>query len=208
MQVLGFDSLFILLNALFIQIAWMSLTRRARDMYLRDLARMRAPTSRLSRYYGWKMSSVVNSVLDGILLIVILTGALVLMIDPAMIAAFIAIILFVVILTGLATVQSAFRVRHSRTREARLVAELEQSDDKISTVRKTVIPLLSAGPLADGRMWFTLYRVAQLQDPNGWAVRDVLMDEEFKEKYRNADFTDEDVPARKDLVSDDGPGIN
>ncbi|MDF1538724.1 MAG: hypothetical protein P1Q69_07460 [Candidatus Thorarchaeota archaeon] len=208
MQVLGLDSIFILLNALFIQIAWMSISRRARDRYLRDLAGMRTPTTRLSRYYKWKMSSVANSILDGVVFIIILAGSLVLMIDLTQIVAFIALILFVVILTGITTAQSAYKVHQSNAREARLISKLEQSNDKISIARETVIPLLSAGPLADGRMWFTLYRVAQMQDPNGWALRDVLQDEEFKAKYRNADFTAESSLETEKTISDAGPSIN
>ncbi len=208
MQILGLDSLFILLNALFIQIVWMSISRRARDRYLRDLAGMRTPTARLSRYYKWKLSSVVNAILDGIIFMAVLAGALVLMIDLTQIGTFLVLILFVVLLTGLTTAQSAYKVHQSIAREVLLISKLEQSNDKITTARETIIPLLSAGPLADGRMWFTLYRVAQIQDPNGWAMRDVLLDEEFKKKYRNADFTAESSLRTEETSSDDGPSIN
>ena len=208
MQVLGLDSIFILLNALFIQIAWMSIARRARDRYLRDLAGMRNPTSRLSRYYRWRVSSVANSIIDGIIFLSILTTALMLMVDISQIMSFIALILFVVLLSGITTVQSVYKIRQSNAREVLLITKMEQSSDKVSTARETVIPLLSAGPLADGRMWFTLYRVAQRQDPIGWALRDVLQDEEFKEKHRNVDFTAESSPDTEESESDVGPRIN
>lgn len=208
MQVLGFDSIFLLLNALFIQIAWMSIARRARDMYLRDLAGMRKPASRLSRYYGWRVSSVANSILDGVIFLSVLVIALTLMIDLSQFVSFLPLIVFVIILSGAVTVQSAYRVRQSITRETFLTTKMEESSDRISTARSEVIPLLSAGPLADGRMWFTLYRVAQRQDPIGWALRDVLQDEEFKEKYRNVDFTAVPSSETEDPTSEEGPGIN
>ncbi|MFW9954679.1 MAG: hypothetical protein ACFFD3_09015 [Candidatus Thorarchaeota archaeon] len=200
----------IVLTALFVQMVWMTIARRARDRYLRDMANFRKPESPFSRYYGWRVDSLRNSILDGVAVEVILIVSLLLLLflslEPFEIPSVFPVVIFVIVLSSMSTAQTAYRVKGLKFRETLISKELELSVDKVAAARNMAINLLSAGKAADGRVWFALYRVGQRQDPIGWSVRDVLLDEELKFMYQGMPIGE--GPKTDEASSSDGPGIN
>ncbi|MHA1905670.1 MAG: hypothetical protein ACW98Y_00075 [Candidatus Thorarchaeota archaeon] len=202
-------SVFIFVTAMFVQTVWMFLGKRGRDRYLRDIGNFRKPSSSWSRYYHWRVDSLRNSILDGvifdILLLLILIVLLLMTLELYEIPDALIYVVFVMVLSAASTIQAASRIKGLKQRESTIIKQVEEANDKIAAAREIAFFLISAGPTSDGRMWFALYRVGQIQDPVGWAVRDVLLDPELKE-YQEGGLT----PPPKDLGSSDtdGPGIS
>jgi hypothetical protein len=199
--------LVIIIHALFMQGVWLFLGRRARDVYLGDIMRFRAPSSSLSKYYDWRATRFVNALIEGVVFLVILLGSLVLVsVVVADIASFldaILYVLFVMFLSFLSSVQMAWRVKEINERESSIVASIGTSIDKVGIAREIVDNLIIQGSMGDGRVWFALYRLAQRPNQVGWAVRDVLLErgKEMREIQKYAE-SEQDAAAR-----DKGPGI-
>jgi hypothetical protein len=111
----------------------------------------------------------------------------------------------VMILSVGSTIQTSRRIKGLKQRESAIIEQVGRETDKITAARGIAINLLSTLPDSDGRMWFALYRVGQMQDPVGWAIRDVLLDPDLK-NYQDGGLE----PAPKDVSSSDtdGPGIS
>ena len=171
---------FIIIAAMFVQMIWMTLARRAREAYLKDLVRFRTPSSRLSRYFRWRVNSVLNSTLDAVIFELALVITVLIMIwvaiTPDEYPIMLPIFLFVLVLSSASTLQTINRVRGAQKIERTVVARMQSQQDKISAARSVVIPLLMNRSKADAQNWFVLYRIAQHQDPVGWSIRDALLD--------------------------------
>ena len=200
-------SFIIFMQALIVQSVWLYVGRLSRDRYLKDIMQFRTPSSTLSRYYGWRVSSFGNALIEGIGLEFILIGILVvvsmLIADFAMLMQQSLIVLFVVVLTFMSSMQLAWRVRAIITAEEYIVTSVKVSDDKVGVARRMVEDLYQQGEMGDGRMWFALFRLSQRPDPIGWAIRDVLMDKSKEEEKR---LMKEIERIRAD-AAESGPGI-
>jgi hypothetical protein len=111
----------------------------------------------------------------------------------------------VMVLFVAGSVHAIYRIKGSKEREAAIVKHIGEATDKIAATKEIARSLLSAGKAADGRLWFALYRVGQIQDPVGWAIRDVLLDPDLK-NYDEGSL----APPPKDFGSSstEGPGIS
>jgi hypothetical protein len=199
-------SLVIIVHALFLQGVWLFMARRARDIYLGDIMLFRSPTSTLSRYYDWRVTSFYNAIIEGIIFQFILVGSLIGMsLVLANFTAFIDAILyvlFVMVLSFMSSMQTAWRVREINHQERYLVTSIGTSTDKIGVARELIDNLILQGTMGDGRVWFALYRLTQKPNQVGWAIRDVLI--EKAQELRKMDQYQPKDPAS----SDKGPGIS
>jgi len=200
-------SLVIIIQALFLQGVWLFLGRYARDIYLGNIMRFRAPKSYISRYYDWRVTKFVNALMEGIVFLVILFCSLILIsVALADLAAFmdaIFYVAFVMFLSFLSSMQMAWRVKEINERETRILSSISASVDKVGVARNMVEDLIIQGAMGDGRVWFALYRLAQRQNQVGWAIRDILL-EKSKELRAMQHYPE----STRDLATPDkGPGI-
>ncbi len=211
--IIGTMSIVIVVIAMFVQTLWIIVGRRGRDRYLKDIAKFRRPSSSWSRYYKWRVESLRNSILDGIifeiLLIAILFSMILTSVELYEIPSLIPIVLLVIALSFLSSIQNAFKIKGLNEREVKIASQIEAATDKIATARNLAVDLISAGTAADGRVWFALYKVGQRQDPVGWAVRDVLLDSNLKHYQQSGSIdSPQDSSLKVDETSDsEGPGI-
>ena len=204
---LNMASFTIILHGLLLQTMWLFVGRRARDKYLGDIMSFRSPSSSLSRYYHWRVSSFQNALIEGSVFMIILIGSIILLttilygFELMMSSSF--IVFFIVFLSFISVMQHAWRVREVVDSQARIVASVGYSKDKIGVTREMVENLYLQGPMGDGRTWFALFRLAQRPDVIGWTIRDVLIETGKKEdtsfRRSNADSSS---------LSGSGPGIN
>ncbi len=199
--------LVIIIHALLLQGVWLFLGRHARDIYLGDIMRFRAPTSYMSRYYDWRVTKFVNALMEGIVFLVILLCSLILisvaLADLATFLDAIFYVAFVMFLSFLSSMQMAWRVREINERESRILSSISASVDKVGVVRSMVEDLIIQGAMGDGRVWFALYRLAQRQNQVGWAIRDVLL-EKGKELMKMQQYSERTGELG---APDKGPGI-
>ncbi len=181
-------SLTIILHGLLLQTMWLFLGRMARDRYLGDIMSFRSPSSRLSRYYHWRVTSFQNGLIEGSVFMILLIGSIILLttilygFELMMNSSF--IVFFIVFLSFISVMQHAWRVREVVDSQARIVASVGYSKDKIGVTREMVENLYSQGPLGDGRTWFALFRLAQRPDTIGYTIKDVLIETGKKEDSR------------------------
>jgi len=199
-------SLIIIVHAVFLQGVWLFMARRARDIYFRDIMNFRSPTSTLSRFYDWRMTISSNALIEGLVFQVILVGSLVgISIALVNLAAFFDVILyvlFVMVLSFLSSLQTAWRVKEINDQERYLVTSIGKSTDKIGVTRDLIENLILQGAAGDGRVWLALYRLSQKPDKVGWAIRDVLI-----EKGRELREMNQYQPQDSDSP-DNGPGVS
>jgi hypothetical protein len=203
----GILSFVIFFQALFMQGVWLYLGRRARDRYLGDIMRFRAPSSFTSRYYDWRVTRFINALIEGVVFLVILLGSLILLsVALADFAALMSASLYVVIvmfLSLLSSIQMAWRVKEINERENRIITSIATSVDKVGIARELIENLMIQGSMGDGRVWFALYRLALRPNQIGWAIRDVLIekDKEMRELFQYS------KSGSNLAASDKGPGI-
>ncbi|MFW9792690.1 MAG: hypothetical protein ACFFEE_00180 [Candidatus Thorarchaeota archaeon] len=207
MSVYSMLTFVIFLQAVLLQTFWLLIGRRARDKYLYDIMHFREPTSLLSRYYHWRVTHYVNAIMEGILFQVILVCSLVivsvLIADLTVFMDSIILVVFVMILSFISSMQMAWRVKEVNDRENRIIMNIGPSTDKFAIAREMVDNLYIQGSMGDGRVWFALYKIAQLPNPIGYTIRDVLFEKnrEIAEARKYAKTDD------SSLSSDKGPGI-
>lgn len=209
MQLIPFGTLayVIIIQVLFIQMIWLFLSRRAEGSYLGDIMHFRTPSSSLSRFYDWRISRFTNAVIETIAYLIILLASLILvsvvLVDFAAFMDAILYVAFMVFLSVITAVQMVWRVRGINEREGRILSLVSTATDKVGLVRQMVEDLISQGRMGDGRVWFSLYRLAQRQNRVGWAIRDVLIEKrsDLKELQRYSES--QETPASRDK----GPGI-
>jgi hypothetical protein len=203
----SFFSFIIIMQALVVQSVWLFVGRVSRDRYLKDIMQFRSPSSTLSRYYEWRVSSFGNALIEGIglefILIAVLVVVSMLIADFAMLIQQSLIVLFVAVLTFMSSMQLAWRVRGISTAEEYIVTSVKVSEDKIGVARRMIEDLYQQGEMGDGRMWFALFRLSQRPDPIGWAIRDVLMDKSKEEEKRLM----REIDRLKAQDAESGPGI-
>ncbi len=200
-------SITIILHGLLLQSIWLFVGRMARDKYLGDIMSFRSPSSRLSRYYHWRVTSFQNALIEGCVFMIVLIVSIILLtttlygFELMMSSNF--IVFFVVFLSFISVMQHAWRVKEVVDSEARIVASVGYSKDKIGVTRTMVDNLYLQGPMGDGRTWFALFRLAQRPDVIGWTIRDVLIERGKKEdtSFRRSN-TD------SSSLSGSGPGID
>ncbi|MFX1482243.1 MAG: hypothetical protein ACFFCP_03535 [Promethearchaeota archaeon] len=198
----------IFLQALVLQTLWLFIGRRARDSYLNDIMHFREPSSAMSRYYHWRVTHYVNAVLEGISFQFILVGSLVvvsvLIADLALFMSSLIFVVFVMVLSFVSSMQMAWRVKEINEREDRLTTSISYSTDKFKVTKELVDDLYVQGSMGDGRVWFALYRLAQLPNPVGYTIRDILLDKN-REIVRSKKY----AKSKDDGFStpDKGPGI-
>lgn len=199
-------SLIIIMQGLLLQSIWLFIGRLARDRYLNDIMSFRSPSSSLSRYYHWRVSSFLNGLIEGFLFLIILIGSTIALVSIIfgydMMVASLAILVFIVFLSFISAMQHAWRVREVVSSESRIMDSVSYAKDKIGRTRTMVDDLYMQGPMGDGRMWFALFRLAQRPDAIGWAIRDVLM-----EKGKEEDTRFRRAESGSELSDDSGPGI-
>lgn len=201
-------SFVIVLLALFLQTLWLLIGRISRDRYLRDIMSFRVPSSRLSRYYSWRIENAANGIVEGFVFLFILItsvigmGLTVFTIDLVIQSA--PILLFVVFLSFLSAAQHTWRVKEIIGTEIRIITSIKTSSDKIGVAKRMVDELYDQGSLGDGRTWFALFKLAQRRDQIGWAIKDVLI-----EKGRGEDTQIQKQKTNQDTSStDSGPEIS
>lgn len=181
-------SLVFILQALLLQAIWLYLGRVSRNRYLTDLMTFQAPSSRLSRYYHWRVTSLENALGEGIIylliLIVSLYGLGFALFDFEQVNGAFLIVLFVVFLSLLSALQHAWRVKEVVDNESRIAIGIQIATNKIGVTRMMVDDLYIQGAMGDGRTWFALFKLAQRQDQVGWTVRDVLLEKGKEEDAR------------------------
>lgn len=197
----------IFLQALLLQTFWLFIGRRARNKYLYDIMHFREPTSAMSRYYHWRVTRFVNAFLEGVLFQFILVASLVIVsifiADLSLFVDSILFVAFVMILSFISSIQMAKRVKEINNQENVIITSIGTSTDKFGIARDMVDNLFMQGSMGDGRVWFALYRIAQLPNPIGYIVRDVLL-EKNREVARSLKYTKKDDPFS---TPDTGPGI-
>ena len=202
-------SLVFILHALFLQAIWLYIGRISRNRYLTDLMTFQAPSSRLSRYYHWRVTSIEHALGEGIAYLLILIASLyglgfALFGFEQVNGAFL-IVLFVALLSLMSALQHAWRVKEVVDSESRIAVGIQIATDKIGVTRMMVDDLFIQGAMGDGRTWFALFKLAQRQDQVGWAVRDVLLE---KGKEEDARFQSQGPESSSTTSSkDSGPDI-
>jgi hypothetical protein len=197
----------IFLQAVLLQSVWLLIGRRARDRYLYDIMHFRKPTSSMSRYYHWRVTSYGNAILEGIAFQFILVGSLVivsvLIADLSLLFDSFLFVLFVMILSFISSMQMAWRVREINIQEDRIITGVGSSIDKYGIAKDMVDNLFMQGAMGDGRVWFALYRIAQEPNPVGYIIRDVLI-EKNREVAESRKYAMTDT---RNTSDDSGPGI-
>jgi len=176
------------MQALFLQSVWLYLGRISRNQYLADIMSFRSASTRLSRYYKWRVTRFENALGEGAIFLVLLVISLYALgfslfpIDDVNNA--LPIVLFVVFLSLISALQHAWRVREVVEAEGRIVTAIKTSTDKIGVGKMMVDDLYLQGAMGDGRTWFALFKIAQRQDQVGWVIRDVLIEKGKEEDAR------------------------
>ena len=197
----------IFLQALLLQTFWLYIGRRARNRYLSDIMHFRKPSSSMSRYYHWRVTHYMNAVLEGIMFQFILVGSVVivsvLIADLSLFFDSILFVAFVMLLSFASSMQMAWRVREINIQEGRIATGIGSSVDKFGIAKDIVENLFMQGAMADGRVWFALYRIAQEPNPIGYIIRDVLIEKnrEIAESLKYA------IKDRGASSSESGPDI-
>ncbi|TXT56636.1 MAG: conserved membrane protein of unknown function [Candidatus Thorarchaeota archaeon] len=190
---------------LIFQISWLFLSRYGRGSYLSDLTRFAKPSGRLSRYYSWRMESTKNAILEGVAIISIVTISSIFLafwvngLSSLLFA--LPYLLFVVALVTISAVQVVVRVKRLSKREEELLKKMEEAEYKVDEANQIVDWLHAQGKEGDGRLWFVLYRTAQLPNPIGYAIRDALLEKRKEIEEEKIDV----VPSEK---KDEGIGID
>ncbi len=203
-------SLVFILQALLLQAIWLYIGRISRNRYLTDIMVFQAPSSRLSRYYHWRVSSFENAFGEGIAYLLILIASLYglgfALFDFEQVNGAFLIVIFVVLLSLMSALQHAWRVREVVDSENKIAIGIQIATDKIGVTRQMVDDLYIQGAMGDGRTWFALFKLAQRQDQVGWTVRDVLLE---KGKEEDARFHSQG-PESSSISSskDSGPDID
>ncbi|MGY5858903.1 MAG: hypothetical protein RTU63_06005 [Candidatus Thorarchaeota archaeon] len=203
-------SLVFILHALLLQSIWLYLGRISRNRYLTDIMTFRTPSSRLSRYYSWRVTSFENALKEGVVFLVLLVSSLYALgfaIFPIdMVNGSFLIVVFVVFLSLLSALQHAWRVKEVADGEGRIDTAIKTSTDKIGVAKMMIDDLYLQGAMGDGRTWFALFKLAQKQDQVGWVIRDVLLE---KGKEEDARFERQSTPSKSpDSSTDSGPEID
>ena len=203
-------SLVFILQALVLQSVWLYLGRVSRNRYLADIMTFRSPSSRLSRYYHWRITSFENALGERVVFIVLLLSSLYTVgfsffTIQSVNGAFL-IVVFVVILSFLSALQHAWRVKEVVDGEGRINTAIRTATDKVGVARMMVDDLYLQGVMGDGRTWFALFKLAQNQDQVGWIIRDVLLE---KSKEEEARFQRQGVKSSSiEENPTNGPGID
>jgi hypothetical protein len=202
-------SLLFILHALVLQSAWLYLGRISRNRYLADIMTFRQPSSRLSRYYSWRITSFENAFSEGVVFLILLVSSLYTIgfsLFPVQdVNGAFLIVVFVVFLSFLSALQHSWRVKEIVDGEGRINTAIRTATDKIGVARMMVDDLYLQGVMGDGRTWFALFKLAQKQDQVGWVIRDVLLEKGKEEDARFQRQSTKSSPA--DLNREDGPEI-
>jgi hypothetical protein len=199
------------MHALFLQSVWLYLGRIARNQYLADIMSFRTPSSRLSRYYEWRVRRFENALVEGAIFLILLVGSLYAigfsLFPISDVNDAFPIVLFVVFLSLISALQHAWRVKEVVDAEGRIVTAIKTSTDKVGVAKMMVDDLYLQGAMGDGRTWFALFKIAQKQDQVGWVIRDVLIE---KGREEDARFQRQSSPpsSKESSTEREGPGIN
>lgn len=200
------------MHALFLQSVWLYLGRIARNQYLADIMSFRTPSTRLSKYYDWRVNRFENGLAEGAVFLILLVSSLYaigfsLFPIKDVNEAF-PIVLFVVFLSLISALQHAWRVKEVVDAEGRIVTAIKTSTDKIGVAKMMIDDLYLQGAMGDGRTWFALFKIAQRQDQVGWVIRDVLIEKGREEDARFQRQTAKPKSKDSSIDESDGPGIN
>ncbi len=202
-------TLVFIFQALFLQSVWLYLGKISRNRYLSDIMMFRTPSSRLSRYYNWRITSFGNALLEGIIFLVILVSSIYSigfsLFPVSQVNEAFLIVVFVVFLSLLSALQHAWRVKEVVESEDRVNTAIKSATDKVGVAKRMVDDLYMQGPMGDGRTWFALFKLAQKQNQVGWVIRDVLME---KGKEEDARFQRQNIRSTSSSETDSGPEID
>jgi hypothetical protein len=181
------------------------ISRKARDSYIDDITHFRVPKGTLSTYYQWRVKRFANALIEAIVFLTVLVSAVLLLAYYSNLLAelmdVIVIVVFVLGLAGLSSAQIVWRVRQVIEKERDLVLTITATDDLIGNARIVVDDLYRAQEAGDGHTWFALFKIAQISNPLGYSVRDVLI-EKGKSVVRKA--REEEKASREYSSSDQG----
>ncbi len=169
----------VILIILALQFFWLLLNQRAKKAYFKELMRFQTPTSVLSRYYDWRISSVKNTAVESISFFVVLFAFIIYyLVALEWLVEVIVIVTFLVVLPVISAVIAIKRTSEYVRVENEIESRVESSDDKIAVARIIVDNLFHQGPNADGQAWLALFRIARKRSITGYSIRDVLLEKE------------------------------
>ena len=196
-------STIIVMTGLFLQFLWLFISRIGKNRYLDDITSYRKLSSRLSRYYSWRLQSVGNVLMESIVLVIVVlaisTGLVIVVTLTVDLLTLIPIYAFVGVLTLVSGLQTTWRVKGLLKVQNEITVGLENETDKIGKVRELADKLDVTGSTTDGRVWFALFRLAQEQNAVGWSIRDVLLAKRKEIQER--------VKTGRAIVEEPGPDI-
>ncbi len=157
---------------------WVLVMRSAREKYLHDLKLLRPPSSRLARYYSWRIASKTNIVIEAATFLVMMTSCIVGIMQlvvgyERMVEAF-HVVLLVLAISCLTVIQNIRQVADVATGESELLAEIEGGDTQDGVVRGLLESLGNMTASDKKRVLFILFRLAMTDSRAGRVIRDAL----------------------------------
>ncbi|MHA1780601.1 MAG: hypothetical protein ACTSYL_07035 [Candidatus Thorarchaeota archaeon] len=186
---MNFASSIVIAMAFGAQVIWTFLIRRGQIHYTRDLYHFRAPSTIFSRYYHWRVSSQGVTMAEALLVNGVSLGAIIYF--GMLVLGFYAfheiswLILVMVGFSIITVVQIFQRSRRMHLIEHTIIQKMKDSVDKIAEAKSIVNQYISAGKFTKVSVWLALFRVAQIQNSVGWAMRDVLLEKRDAVDTRN-----------------------
>jgi FlaA1/EpsC-like NDP-sugar epimerase len=195
----------IIIVALGFQFMWMFVVRKARNYYVRDITHFREPSGTLSKYYGWRVSSIGRAVSESLVVNLLAIAAVVIYAVIAdslyVVMELLPLILLIMVVAVVGAVLVARRVQNLIKAKRRVEQRLEDAEYLIEGARSIIDELLTSDSDSKGRVWFALFQIAQRQDKMGWSVRDTILEKEDEIAERSG-------REKAELeAADEGPGI-
>ncbi len=175
------------------QMAWSFLLRRGQRDYVLDLYHFRSPTTVFSRYYSWRAASLLRTVCETTLVNVFSLGAIIYF--GLLVLGFYGLrelswLIFIMIgFSAITVIQIIVNSKRMHRIQHQTVRKLTEAVDKIAEAKTMVDEYIQEGTFTKIPVWLALFRVAQIRNSVGWAMRDVLLEKrditEREEKSNN-----------------------
>lgn len=183
------------------QFFWLLIGQRGKEEYFRALGAFRRPSTALSRYWQWRISSVRNAIIEGV---VFIGGLLLILARYFEALPNITMLVVMLVIIGLPAISAGHSIaqtyRFLRI-EAGVEAKLNESIDVGERVREIIAKLEMRGERSSGQVWLALFRIAQHRDRVGYEVMDALM--EYRRVRQESGFG----PIRRGRDDQAGPAL-